>query len=173
MRRHGMLSATTMALLVLGLALAGGDAVAQQKSLKDQLVGIWTLVSAENVAPDGTKRQNFGANPKGILILDASGRYAQLNIRPDRPKFKSNNRLRGTPEETKAAFDGTIAHFGTWSINEADKTLVLRIEGSTFPNQEGAEQKRTVSSLMGAELKYVNPTPATGGRSEAVWKRAK
>jgi hypothetical protein len=158
---------------VVGLALLPGSAVSQQKSLKDQLVGVWTLVSVDNVAPDGTRRQNFGPNPQGILILDAGGRYAQINVRPDRPKFKSNSRLQGTPEEIKAAWDGSIAHFGTWSVSEADKTLVLRIQNGAYPNQAGAEQKRTVASLSGDELKYVNPSAAAGGRAEAVWRRVK
>ena len=171
MNRRNVLSLS--AITALGIALLPSNAVAQQKSLKDQLAGIWTLVSNDNVAPDGTKRQLFGANPKGILILEASGRYAQVQVRPDRPKFQANNRLQGTPEEIKAAWEGTIAHFGTWSVNEADKTLILRLENSTYPNQDGAEQKRTITSLAGDELKYVNPTPAAGGRAEAVWRRAK
>jgi hypothetical protein len=64
------------AMTVFGLALVPSSAVSQQKSLKEQLVGAWTLVSGDITAPDGTKRQPYGANPKGILILDAGGRYA-------------------------------------------------------------------------------------------------
>src|ERR1700674_1241380 len=109
-RRHILSLSVIMA---LGLALAPGRALSQQKSLKEQLTGTWTLVSADNVAPGGTKRQLFGANPKGILILDASGRYAVVQVRPDRPKFESNNRLQGTPEENKAVLLGTAASFGT------------------------------------------------------------
>ena len=164
---------TISAITALALTLLPGYAVAQQKPLKDQLVGIWTVVSLDNVAADGTKRQPFGGSPKGVLMLDASGRYAQILAHPDRPKFKASGRLQGTPEEIKAAWDGSIAHFGTWSIDEVGKTLVIRIESGTFPNQAGAEQKRAISSLTGDELKYVNPTPATGGRTEAVWRRAK
>jgi hypothetical protein len=47
-------------------------AVAQ--SLKDRLVGSWLLISNTNTAPDGTKRQPFGENPKGVLFLEANGR---------------------------------------------------------------------------------------------------
>ena len=77
------------AMTALGLALLPGGAFSQQKLLKDQLVGTWTLVSNDNVAPDGTKRQIFGTNPKGILIFEANGRYAQIVVRPGRPKFKA------------------------------------------------------------------------------------
>jgi hypothetical protein len=57
------------AVTALGLALLPDSAASQQRSLKEQLVGSWTIVSNDNVAPDGTKRQIFGPNPKGIFIL--------------------------------------------------------------------------------------------------------
>lgn len=157
----------------LGLAVLPGSALAQQKSLKDQLVGTWSIVSSENVAPDGAKRQLFGANPKGLMILDASGRYALVQVRSDRPKFASNNRLQGTPEENKAALAGAVATFGTWSVNEADKTVSLRIEGSVYPNLDGTDTKRPIVSLTADELKWRNPAPGSGGKSENVYKRAK
>ena len=170
MNRRNILSLSAIA--TLGLALLPGSALAQQKSLKEQLSGTWAVVSNDNVAPDGTKRQLFGPNPKGVLILAANGQYASIIVRPDRPKFKVNNRLEGTPEENKAVVQGTVASFGAWSIDEASKTIVLRIEGSMFPNQAGTESKRSVT-LAGDELKVSNPNPGSGGKSENVYKRAK
>jgi hypothetical protein len=67
-------------IIALGLVLSPGGAFSQQKSLKEQLIGTWTLVSNDNVAPDGTKRQLYGPNPKGILVLDTGGHYVQ-NLR--------------------------------------------------------------------------------------------
>ena len=149
-----------------------GDALAQQKTLKEQLVGTWTLVSNDIVAPDGTRRPNFGPNPKGILIIDANGRYAQIQLNPDRPKFKGSTRSDGTPEEYKAVVQATVAMFGTWSVNEADKTINHHIEFHIFPNYDGTESKRSIT-LAGDELKASNPTPAGGGKSELVWRRVK
>ena len=171
MYRRSILNLSAMTALVL--ALLPGTAVSQQKSLKEQLIGTWILVSNENVAPDGTKRQLFGANPKGILILDANGRYAQVQARPDRPKFKSNNRLKGTPEENKAAQEGAIAQFGTWTVDEAKRTLMVRIEASVYPNSAGTTSNRAISSLTADEMKYLNPAPAAGGKTESVYRRAK
>jgi hypothetical protein len=91
MNRLGTFVLVTSALL-LGFALPAGNALAQEKSLKEQLVGSWTLVSSNNIAPDGTKRQVYGPNPKGILILDGSGYFVQI-------MFKGSTRLDGTPEE--------------------------------------------------------------------------
>lgn len=171
MKRRSILGISAM--FAFGLGLATSPAVSQQKSLKEQLVGAWTLVSAENVAPDGTKRQLFGAYPKGILILDGSGRYSLMQVHPDRPKFVSNNRLQGTLEENKAAQEGAVGTFGTWSVNEADKTIILSVEGSLYPNSAGTEQKRPIASLTADELTWINPAPTSGGRSENVYRRAK
>jgi len=150
-----------------------GDAPAQQKLLKDQLVGTWTLISNDNVSPDGTRRQIFGPNPKGILIFDASGRYAQIQVDPNRPKFKGKKtRLDGTADENTAVFHATAGHFGTWSVNEVDKSLTLHQEINFFPNDDGVDNKRSIT-LTGDELKMFNPAPSSGGAAETLWRRAR
>jgi Lipocalin-like domain len=170
MEQRHILSLSVIA--ALGLASLPGSALSQQKSLKEQLTGTWTLVSNDNVAPDGITRQLYGANPKGIMVLDTGGHYVQIYVRPDIPKFKSNNRQQGTPEENQAVVHGTTAQFGTWSVDEGSKTLIVHIEGSMFPNQAGTDSKRSVT-LAGDDLKVSNPTPGSGGRSDSAWKRAK
>src|SRR6267142_2258638 len=87
------------AFTALGLVMVPGNALAQQKTLKEQIIGTWTIVSSDSTAPDGKKEQLFGPNPKGILVFDASGHTVQVIVRPDVPKFKIDNRLKGTPEE--------------------------------------------------------------------------
>jgi hypothetical protein len=172
MNRRTALAVTTMALS--GAALSASAAGAQQRSLKDQLVGIWTVLTAETTGPNGVKQQFYGAPAKGILILDAGGIYAQVLARPGRPKFKSINRFsfEATPEELKEAVTGAVATFGTWSVNEADKTLGRRPEASLLPNDEGIEQKYAVS-LTGDELKTITVNSLTGLRTEVVYRRAK
>jgi hypothetical protein len=168
MKRRHILSLSVAT--ALGLVWLPGSALAQQKPLKEQLAGTWTIISNDNTAPDVTKRQIFGPNPKGILVLAANGQYAQIIVLPERPSFKVNNRLEGTPEENRAAVHGTTATFGTWAVDEANKTITVRNEGGMFPNQVGTESKRTVT-LAGDLLRVSNPAPASGGKSESVWKR--
>ena len=151
----------------MGLSLLSSNALAQQKSLKEQLVGSWTFVSCE-VPPNAT-RPPFCVNPSGSLSLDASGRYTQVIAAGDRPKaIIGSNRADVKPEEYKAVAQGFVANFGTWSVNEADKTLTRRLEGALFPSAEGTEQKNSVS-LTGDELKFGLPAGGTG----TVWRRAK
>ena len=173
MNRRSVLSISAMT--VLGLALVPSSAVSQQ-SLRDQLVGAWTLVSQEFTTPDGTKRQGgagglVGPNSRGILILDASGRYAYEAWLADRPKFKAGDqRLAGTAEEYKAAVQTFAANNGTWSVNEADKTLTRHFEGALIQNGVGEDVKDSVS-LAGDELKLT--LVDADGRRDAVYRRAK
>ena len=158
--------------LALSTSSLAAPATAQLQSLKEQLTGVWTLVSNEHTRPDGTKHPLYGSDPKGMLILDASGRYATISVSSDRLSFKSNNRLQGTPEENLAALRGTNASFGVWSVDEASRSLTLRFEGNLFPNLEGTDSKRPVT-LVGDRLTVINPAPGVGGSAEIVFRRAK
>jgi hypothetical protein len=159
------------AVALLGLAVLSGPAHPQQKSLKDQLVGTWTYVSSNAKLPDGSPL--WGPNPKGVLILTDSGYFSWLVFRSDRPKFASNNRINATADEYKATMQGSLAYFGTYSVSEADKTVHFRTLGSTFPNSEGEELKRIITTLTADELIYTNPATTLGAQIEAVWKRVK
>jgi Lipocalin-like domain len=148
-----------LAITALGFVLTAGHAAAQ--SAKD-LVGAWTLSSAEA----------FGAAPKGSLILEANGRFSAILMRNDLAKYGSNNRTQGTPAENKATVDGSLAYFGTYTVSGTD--LNLHIEGSTFANWTGTDQKRTNIAVVGDEFKYTQPTPSGGGGATViVWKRLK
>lgn len=158
-------------LIALGLGSPQGDAMAQQKSFKEQLVGTWTYVSSTAKLPDGSPL--WGPNPKGLLIFTDSGRFSWQVFRSDRPRVASSDRRNATPDENKAIVQGSLAYFGTYSVNEADKTLISRIEGATFPNSEGEEQKRIITRLTADELRYMNPETTLGASVEAVWRRAR
>jgi hypothetical protein len=171
MNRLSTFTLTTLAVLFLGVALRPGDAVGQQKTLKEQLIGTWTYVSVDTVHPDGSRVPIFGPNPQGRASFDSNGRYMLLTARSGQPKFASNNRMEGTPEENKAVVQGSIAHFGRYTVNEADKTITFHIETSTFPNWNGVEQKRPFT-LTGDNLKWTTAA-SSGGSAEVVLKRAK
>lgn len=134
------------------------------------LIGAWTLVSS-TIRQGGNTIQPFGPDPKGALILDADGRYIAMIARPGLPKFAGDNRMAGTPDEYKAIVNGTIAHFGSYTVG--GNVITFRIETSTYPNWDGAEQKRTYT-LAGDTLTYtIGEASVGGGSATLVWKRAK
>ena len=154
-------------------AMAVGEASGQQSGLQKQVIGTWTLMSNAITQPDGSKYLPFGANPQGILIFDTGGRYSlQICRTTDRVKFVSNNREKGTPEENAAAIRGCNPHWGTYVVNDSERTITFNIERGLFPNWEGIQQKRSFV-LTGDELKYVVPAASAGGTAEVVWRRAK
>ena len=167
---------TTIAAGLLALSLSAAAAVAQPaKSLKDQIVGTWNFVVAEVTAPDGKKSFPFGETPKGILIFTADGRFAQIHVAGDVPKFTSGNRLTGTAEEYAAINRRSLSVFGTYTVDEEKKTVTYKIISSTFPNWEGEAQTRTIDKLTADE--FVNTNPAASRDVPAVasnvYRRAK
>jgi hypothetical protein len=112
-----------------------------------------------------------------MAVFTADGHYFVSNMRDSVQKFASNDRLKGTPAEIKAAYEGGLTQFGNYTLNEGDKSLTLRIEGSTFPNWTGTTQKRTITALTNDDLVWTNTgsaAPSLGGnRTDLVWRRMK
>lgn len=165
-----MLSGATP-LLIAAMALGAVPAAAQDKPAKEQIVGSWTLASI-TVGEGANKAEPYGPNPKGTLMIDRNGRFSIVIVRAGIPKFAANNREKGTAEENQAAVHGSLAYFGTYAVNEADRMLTVRIESSTYPNFEGSEQKR-LFTLAGDTLSLANPAPSAGGGTAIqVWRRS-
>jgi hypothetical protein len=160
-------------LLLVSFAFPATNALAQPKSLKDQLVGAWTLISAVDVRADGSRVNPWGSNPKGAYSFDANGLFVQVVMRSDLPKF--TKRAEGTPEQNRAVVQGSISYYGTYSVDEADKIIAVHIEGSSFAAANDTDAQRIIASLTADELTIINLTTSTGAdvKSESVWKRVK
>jgi len=153
------------------------SASAQQPTnpLREQLVGTWDLVSTSAVRQDGVRLDPFGPNPSGRYMLDATGRFSYMICESGRPKFASNNRREGTPEENKATVQAIIAFYGTYTVDESTRTVTWHVERCTFPNWEGSDRRTTVT-LNGDDLSYTaDPISAASGSfvPHVRWKRAK
>jgi hypothetical protein len=145
--------------MLVGLIALAGDATARKTRpvFKEQLIGTWMMTKWWNVADDGHEMPQpiDGADMKGLLMFDSTNHYA-LVIASDRPKWKSPDRMEGTPNENRAAARGTLAYFGTYSVNEADQTFTLHVDRSLHPNINGTDQKRFFS-ISGDEMNIHTP----------------
>jgi hypothetical protein len=92
-----------------------------------RLFGAWRYVGS---TVDGKPRPDRGANPKGIICYDPSG-HMIVQVAPDRKRGKAGGEA--TPEEAKAALDGYIAYFGTYSVDERARTVTHHRHGSVQP----------------------------------------
>ena len=149
---------------LLGSLIIFGERARAQSAV--DLVGTYTLVSVMNVQGNKTT-ETYGPHPKGMMRLDASGRYMVVLMRPDLPRFASNNRGTGTAEEYKAVAMGSFVHLGTYTVS--DGHIIFRLENTTYPNWDGEVQKRKLT-VTGDELKY-EVSSTIGGTSTIVWKR--
>jgi hypothetical protein len=166
-----------LAAALLSLWMFGGLAFSQEpvKTLRDELVGPWRLVSIKNVRVDGSQYELFGPSARGMVVFNSDGTYSLQIIRAVRPLFASNDRMTGTVEENKAAVQGMISHFGTYQVSEPDHSILLRVEGSSYPNLDGTVLKLSFT-LLGSRLTWsdlASPVaPLTGDlRSDLIWRR--
>jgi Lipocalin-like domain len=170
MNRRNMIVLYALALCVGAITASG--AMAQQKSLKEQLVGTWAFVSSTGKLADGNSP--WGTNPKGQLSFDANGRYSSVIVRSDLAKYASNNRTQPSQAEAIATVQGAIAFFGTYTMNEADRSYTVRVDGSSYPNWNGTDLKQVVETITADELKIRNPAPSYGGPPTLLtYRRAK
>jgi len=158
---------TLIAVLALCFSLTS-HAFAQSQHA---LIGSWKLVSIVSER-DGKRSEPWGPNPQGVLVMNGNGTFSQIQMRSDRAKYATNNRMRGTDEENKATAQGVLAYYGTYSANAAGNELTFKIEASSFPNFNGTEGKRPFT-LKGDELTTINPAPAGGAEIRLVWRREK
>lgn len=163
-----------VAVIVVGSWSGASQVQAAEKGagLAQQIQGSWVLVSIYN-EQYGKKTEQFGPNPRGSMILTPDGRFSNILMRASLPKFASNSRVKGTVEENQAVVQGSSATFGTYTVeSDKEQTVNLHIEGSSFPNFDGQDQKR-IMIVTGDELKVTNPTATIGGTNYAIYKRAK
>jgi hypothetical protein len=162
MERSHVLALLTASALTIGMF---SDAAAQATQ---KLAGTWEWLSVENTGFDGHVTHPFGPKPGGYLTFDRRGRFFWLITRPGRPKYAAGRRDQGTSDENKATVQGSLAYVGTYTVDEGK--LVMKIEASTYPNEEGAEQKRAFT-LNGDDLTWRNPTVSTGASGVARLRR--
>jgi hypothetical protein len=164
MHRHSLINMSVMT--VVGLGLLSGNALAQQKSLKEQLVGTWTLASVVEVYQDGRKENPWGPAVKGAVSFDGNGKVLLMIIGADLPAPS------GKPQESGRM---VVAYFGTYAVDEAAKTVTYTAERATNSNFDGLARKASVT-LNGDELLQTSAsitTPQGTFTPNLVFKRAK
>jgi hypothetical protein len=164
-----------IALVAAALLLSGAsEAAAQQKSVRERLVGTWHLVISEIVAPDGKKSLPFGPQPAGIIIFTSGGDFAHIHIAAEVPRIANGNRLAATPEENAGIVRGSIAQFGTYTVDEGKSTLTFKFTASTFANWRGVTQTRLIAKLTDDEFVNTNLDVGAGrGAATNFYRRAR
>ena len=110
----------------------------------------------------------------GIIIFSNDGHFSLFQSSTDVPKIAANDGGKATSEEATAIVRESIAYYGTFAMSEGDRTLSVKLSGSTYANLVGGpEQKRNITLLTPEELKFTNPRTPAGVTLLTSWKRAK
>jgi hypothetical protein len=154
------------AVLVIGASAMAGE------THPLSLEGTWIMTSAYEILADGTRTTNYGEHPNGLMMVDKVGRYSIQIFRPNRPKFASGDKRRGTAEEYREAMLGASTHTGHVVVDPVNGKLIFKIESAVYPNWEGTEQVRNYT-FKDDTLTYSVPASASGNGSVAysIWQR--
>ena len=106
------------------------------------LVGTWRLVSCEAQASSGEIRYSLGQHIVGQLFYDIHGNMSGHVMRVDRPTFASDDWGSGTDAEVRAAFEGHVSYFGTYTIDTSARSVTHHVRGASYPNWMGHDQIR-------------------------------
>jgi hypothetical protein len=115
------------------------------KTLREQLIGAWKLVSYIAKPVDGSEPYYpMSENPMGIIMYTPDGFMSAQLMHPQRNNFASGDWLNGTDEEYKQEATTYIAYTGPFHVDEEKQTLTHSMFISLFPNWTGQTQPRVV-----------------------------
>jgi len=138
----------TLIVIALGIAAQSWSASAQEKTLKQQLVGAWTLAAVYDQGADGTKNDAWGHGVQGSLMLGPTDRFSYFVVGANREK--TGNDPRNSPAGP------FLGYYGSYAADESAKTLTFHIEHATFPQWDGINRTAHIELLTGDELRIAN-----------------
>ena len=145
-----------------------------QAPLQRQFVGAWKLISFEQRTTAGEVTHPMGEHPVGRLTYDAQGLMTAQLMLPARPKFEAPSKNGGSAEQKIAAFNGYVAYYGTYTVDEARRTVIHHVEASLYPNWVGSEQRRLFEFSEGRLiLRAKNGSGGPGTEGKLVWERVR
>jgi hypothetical protein len=112
---------------------------------------------------DGKKGEPFGPSPRRVIIF-ANDNYSPLfQPRAEIPKIAAYDGAKAIPDEAQSMVASSIAHYGTYSINENAKMMLINIGAITYANVTAIPNpKRTITRLSSDELEFDNPRTPNG-----------
>ena len=133
----------------------------------------WRLLDCYGKWTDGRITYPYGEHAEGQLMYNDHGSFSGQIAVSGRPVFESGNLLKGTPEEIKKAFEGYIAYYGTYEVDENNSQITHHVENGLFPNWVGNNQTRTYE-FEGKNLR-LNTQPIKGAKADLtvtlLWER--
>ena len=135
----------------------------RQKESLSPVIGRWRLIAVEAHDDAGSVSYIFGRHPNGQVTYDPAGNVYVLLFNPDRPQFASGDRLRGTSQEIQSAFEGSVAYYARYTLDQAAGRVTHHVLGSTYPNWIGTDLVRYYK-IDGQRLSLTTAPFVQGGK---------
>jgi hypothetical protein len=136
--------------------------------------GAWRLLSCETRDSNGQVQFPLGERPGGQLLYDGAGNMSAQLGKTNRTRFAGRDPALATDAELRDAFDGYIAYFGTYSVDESKQAVTHHVVGASFPNWVGIDLVRLYAFDESGRLRLATPPIEVGGRSleyVLLWER--
>ena len=150
-------------LLLLG-ALSGSSAAAEQKSMKDRLVGTWTLISISNDSGSKVNRGPINAPAKYTTTFESDGRVTSTVT-----AAVTVQELDGKPRPDSIR---TVAFSGTYVVDDADRSVTYQLERGSLGFVVATDPK-TVVTIKGDQFEQVSHAVGSPVTMRSVWRRVK
>jgi hypothetical protein len=122
---------------LIALTFLSTPSFAQQKSLKDSLVGTWTVGSIYDEMEGGQKFSPWGDKAQGHYVFTADGGYTQILLGDANPSLKNDNpRQQDRP---------VVANMGRYTVDEAKKVVTIKTEAAGNSVRDNTEQTLTIT----------------------------
>ncbi|MFS0824663.1 lipocalin-like domain-containing protein [Bacillus sp. 1P02SD] len=147
----------------------------RKNTLKELVVGIWSLVSYEVVDIDGNITYPMGKDATGFIMYHPEGFMSAQMMSSGRPTYASGALHTGTIEEMAAAAEGYLAYAGPFEVDEDNQIVTHHMSVSMNPTWLGDTQPRYVK-LNGDLLEITSPPIIVDGQEQntkLVWKKVK
>lgn len=160
-------------LVAMGLAMGVVVApvppgVAAQPSLRSQLVGHWRLISSEQVREGEAPVFSLGPSPTGMITYTEDGHMQAQLASTIRPKVRAAD---ATVEQQRELLRTYTAYFGSYTVDEAARTVTHHRDGSQVPGER--DFVRAIE-IHGNRLVLTTPTTVVAGKkrfARITWER--
>ena len=141
-------------------------------------IGTYKLGSFELKFDDGMVEYPLGRDAEGLIVYTREGFFSGQMMQKGRPKFAQARQSAaqkdfGSDAEVRAAFNGYVAYYCSYDVEEARKIVNHRIISALIPNWEGQVNVRHYEFKDEVLVLSSPPMIVNGrqGRSVLHWRR--
>ncbi|AXN38154.1 hypothetical protein CN689_08525 [Peribacillus butanolivorans] len=137
------------------------------KSMREQVIGTWSLVSYETQDADGHVIYPLGKDAKGFIMYNPDGYMSAQLMASGRPAYQSGDLHTGSLEEMATAAHGYLAYSGQFEVDEEKHQLIHHMDVSLNPTWLNQAQPR-IAKIEGDQVVIFNGLHL---EDKLIWKR--